>query len=164
MMLTLVTFIIDLIVSVAILYVTYGLMHFVARRVLWLVCSISPFGESACNAPASGVPMAKTRQPSFPEIAVYVRQARDALFDYQRRMRCARSEVREIAARTLETIAQTQALMAQADAIAAGTCCGSNVLLESSPQIRSFARGLARRDLSVPSWSGPLTAFRPSDR
>src|SRR5262249_37092637 len=125
MMLTLATFIIDLIVSLAILYATYGLMHFVACCVLWLVRSISRFGESACNVPASSVPMAKTRQPSFPEIAIYVRQARDALFDYERRMHCARSEVREIAARTLETIAQTQALMAQADAIATGSRCGS---------------------------------------
>jgi hypothetical protein len=36
-------------------------------------------------------------------------------------MLCARSEMRQIAARTLETIAQTRALIAQADVTAVGT-------------------------------------------
>jgi hypothetical protein len=123
-MVTLVTFVIDLIVSVVILYATYGLMRFLARCVLRLVCSIR-FGEGACNVQGSGAPLAKTRQASLPEIKAYVRQASDALFAYEQRMLCARSEMRDIAARTLETIAQTQALIAQADAIAAGTHCGS---------------------------------------
>jgi hypothetical protein len=122
-MVTLVTFIRDFIVSVAVLYATYGLMCFVARGILWFVCAIR-FGERACNLQGPGVPPAKTQQPSFPEIEVYVRQARDALFAYERRTLCARSEMREIAARTVETIAQTQALIAQADAIATGTRCG----------------------------------------
>lgn len=121
---TLITYITDLIVSVAILHATYGVMRFVARCVLWLVCSIR-FGEGARNVQGSGVPRAETPQPSFADITASVRQAREALFAYERRMLCARSEMREIAARTLETIAQTRALIAQADAIAAGARRGS---------------------------------------
>jgi hypothetical protein len=101
-MVTLATFIRDLVVSGAILYATYALMRFVARCLLWLIGSIR-FGESA----------ARTRQPSLPEIKVYVREASDALFAYERRMLCARSEMREIAARTLDAIAETRALIAQ---------------------------------------------------
>jgi hypothetical protein len=124
-MLTLVTFIIDLIVSLAVLYAAYGLMRFAARGVLWSVRSIWRFGERARNVQESGAPLVRTRQPSFPEITAHVRQASDALFAYERRMLCARSEMREIATRTLETIAQTQVLMVQADAVAAGIRCAS---------------------------------------
>jgi hypothetical protein len=121
---TLVTYITDLIISVAILHATYGVVRFVARCVVWLVGSIR-FGEGARNVQASGVPRAETTQPIFAEITTSARQAREALFAYERRMLCARSEMREIAARTLETIAQTRALIAQADAMAAGARRGS---------------------------------------
>jgi hypothetical protein len=124
-MVTLATFIRDLVVSGAILYATYALMRFVARCLLWLIGSIR-FGESA----------ARTRQPSLPEIKVYVREASDALFAYERRMLCARSEMREIAARTLETIADTRALIAQVDAVTAGT------LAAVEPADQSFADGV----------------------
>jgi hypothetical protein len=117
---TLVTYITDLILSVAILHATYGVMRFVARCVLWLVCSIR-FGEGARKVRGSGVPLAEKPRPSFAEITASSRQAREALIAYERHMLCARSEMRQIAARTLETIAQTRALIAQADAIAAGT-------------------------------------------
>lgn len=122
-MVTLITFIKDLILSVAILYATYGLMFFVVRCALRLVRSMR-FREGACNVEGSGVPP-NTRQPSLTEIKVYVRQASDALFVHERRVFCARSEMREIAARTLETIDQTRALIAHADAIAAGMRRGS---------------------------------------
>jgi hypothetical protein len=125
-MVTLVTFIRDLIVSVAILYAVYGLMRFAARCLLWLVGPIR-LGEGTCNLRGSGAPRAETRQPSFPEFTASARQAREALYSYERRMLCARSEMREIAARTVETIAQTRALIAQADAIAARTRCRSRV-------------------------------------
>jgi hypothetical protein len=69
---TLVTYIIDLIVSVAILHATYGIMRFVARCVLWLVCS---FGEGARNVQGSGVPRAAKPQPSFVEITASARRA-----------------------------------------------------------------------------------------
>jgi hypothetical protein len=92
-MLTLVTFIRDFIVSLVILYATYGLMRVVTRCGLWLLCSIR-FGEGTGNV-AGSAPPAKTRQPSLSEIEVYVRQARAALFAYERRMLCARSEMRE---------------------------------------------------------------------
>jgi hypothetical protein len=121
-MVTLVTFIRDLLVSVALLGAIDGLMRFAARCVLWLVLSIR-FGKGTCKVTESGVPATTTRQPSLPEIKFYVSQARDALFTHQQRMLCARSEMGEIAARTVETIAQTRALIAQADAIAAGACC-----------------------------------------
>jgi hypothetical protein len=134
-MVTLVTFIRDLLVSVAILYTTYALMRFVARCLLWLVGSIR-FSGGACNLQASGVPTARTRQPSLQEIKIYVRQASDALFAYERRLFCARSEMREIAARTLETIADTRALIAQVDAVAAGTLAGVE------PADQSFADGV----------------------
>jgi hypothetical protein len=122
-MVTLITFIKDLILSVAILYAAYGLMCFVVRCVLRLVRSMR-FGEAASNVEGSGVPP-NMRQPSLIEIKVYVRQASDALFAPERRLFCARSEMREIAARTLETIDQTRALIAHADAIAAGMRRGS---------------------------------------
>jgi hypothetical protein len=134
-MVTLATFIRDLLVSVVILYATYALMRFVARCLLWLVGSIR-FGEGACDVQASGVPAARTRQPSLPDIKGYVREASDALFAYERRMFCARSEMREIAARTLETIADTRALIAQVDAVAAGT------LAAVEPADQSFADGV----------------------
>jgi len=73
-------------------------------------------GQRADRTPAPLI-----RRPSFPEVAISVRQAREVLFAYERRVLCARSEMREIAARTRETIAQTQALMAQADARVART-------------------------------------------
>jgi hypothetical protein len=122
-MVTLATFITDLLVAVAILYSIDGLMRFAARCVLWLVRFSIRFGDGACNVQESGVPAANTSQPSLPEIKSSVSQARDALFAYQQRMLCARSEMREIAARTVETIAQTRSLIAQVDAIAAATRC-----------------------------------------
>jgi hypothetical protein len=131
-MVTLATFIRDLVVSGAILYATYALMRFVARCLLWLVGSIR-FGE---GAQASGMPAARTRQPSLPEIKVDVREASDALFAYERRMFCARSEMREIAARTLDAIADTRALIAQVDALTAGTLAGVE------PADQSFADGV----------------------
>jgi hypothetical protein len=134
-MVTLATFIRDLLVSVVILYATYALMRFVARCLLWLFGSIR-FGEGAGDVQASGVPAARRRQPSFPDIKVYVREASDALFAYERRMFCARSEMREIAARTLETIADTRALIAHVDAVAAGA------LAAVEPADQSFADGV----------------------
>lgn len=117
-MATLVTFITDLLVSVALLCVIDGLMRFAARCFVWLVRSIR-LGKGNVREP--GVPATNAQQPSLPEIKFYVSQARDALFAHQQRMLCARSEMREIAARTVETIAQTRALIGQADAMAART-------------------------------------------
>jgi hypothetical protein len=148
-MVALVTFIGDFIVSLVILYATYGLMRVVTRCVLWLVCSIR-FGEGTCGVQGSA-PLAKTRQPSLAEIEVYVRQARAALFAYERRMLCARSEMRELSALTIETIAQTRALIAQIDAIAAGIRCGW-----SSLWIRALlAKSPTRPTRASHSSSGP---------
>ena len=158
-------FIIDLIISVAILNAIYGLMLLAMYSVLWVVrfvfwinvCAavgvtllvvhpvwwmvrgVARLGKDAhdiqsshagstaavshgtAGQRANSVPAPLIRRSSFPDAAISVRQAREVLFAYEQRALCARSEMREIAARTRETIAQTQALMAQADAIVART-------------------------------------------
>jgi hypothetical protein len=55
--------------------------------------------------------------PLFPDAAVFAK--------YQRRAFTARSEIRETVTRTLETIAQTQALMARVDALSKGVAGSS---------------------------------------
>jgi hypothetical protein len=140
-MATLLTFITDLMVSVAILYAIYGLIRFAARCFLWLVGSIM-FVEGACNVQGAGAAPAETRQPSFPEFTASARQAREALYAYERRVLCARSEMREVAARTLETIAQTRALIDQADAIAREHVAESrcDLRLDTSRVLKTDAR------------------------
>jgi hypothetical protein len=58
------------------------------------------------------------RRPTFPEVAVSISEASEALTKYQGRVFWARSEMRETVARTLNAIAQTRALMAEVDAAA----------------------------------------------
>ena len=122
-----------------IVYAAFGVTLLVGPPVWWMVRAVARLGNAAHNIQSSrtgsavasshcpagpranNAPAPLIRQPCFADVEISVRQAREALFAYERRVFCARSEVREIAARTLETIAQTQALMAQADAIVART-------------------------------------------
>jgi len=83
--------------------------------------STAAISHDAAGQRANSAPAPLIRRPSFPDVAISVTQASEALFAYERRVFCARSEIRETAARTLETIAQTQALMAQLDARDAAT-------------------------------------------
>jgi hypothetical protein len=119
--------------SWAILYATFGVTLLVVRPTWWMIRSLVRFGEDANNIQSScarntaavfhsavgheakSVPAARPRS-SFPDVASSVREASEALFAYERRMFTARSEIRETITRTLETIAQTQALMADVDA------------------------------------------------
>ena len=140
---TLVTFLQSLILSGAIVYTTYGLLCLVAHCVRWTVRSIRRLADGARNFHASragGIAaiscgagsdpekrvLAAVMQPLlFPDIENSVREAREALFAYERWMFYAQSDIRETAARTRETIAQTRVLMARVDAGAAGVCRGN---------------------------------------
>jgi hypothetical protein len=62
-----------------------------------------------------------TPRPTFPDVAVSIREASQALLEYRGRVFWARSEMRETAARTRNIVAQTRALMAEVDASGAGT-------------------------------------------
>jgi hypothetical protein len=79
---------------------------------------VSAIFHRAGGVPGKGVLATSMPCPSLLDIAISVSEAREALFAYERWMFCARSEIRETAARMRETIAQSRALMAQADAIA----------------------------------------------
>jgi hypothetical protein len=141
-MLTLATFLRDFIVSVAILYVTYGLARFAVHGVLRLIHlgwrfdggrrsvetsgagGFASISRATAVDPRNGLLTATMQRPSFPLVAIAVREAREALFAHQRRMFCSRSEIREIAARTRENIVQAKALMAEVDVVA--FCCGNS--------------------------------------
>jgi hypothetical protein len=115
----------------------FGVTLLVVHPVWWMVRAVAQLGKGAHNIPssragsaaaishgtagqrASSAPVPLIRRPSFPDVAISVRQASEALFAYEQRAFRARSEIRQTAARTLETIAQTQALMAQLDAVSA---------------------------------------------
>jgi hypothetical protein len=117
-----------------IVFAAFGVTLFVGPPVRWMVRAVARLGNAAHNIQSSRAgsavaisqgtaglrancaPTPLIRQPSFPDVAISVRQAREALFAYERRVFRARSEISETAARTLETIAQTQALMAQLNA------------------------------------------------
>jgi hypothetical protein len=123
--------------SWAILYATFGVTLLVVGPTWWMIRSLARFGRDANNIQSScarstaavfhsaagheakSVPAAQPR-PTFPDVASSVREASEALFAYERRMFTARSEIRETVTRTLETIAQTQALMAHIDAPSRG--------------------------------------------
>jgi len=115
-------------------YAAFGVTLLVGPPVWWMVRAVARLGNAAHNIQSSGAgsavasshgtaglrancaPTPLTRQPSLPDVAISIRQAREALFAYERRAFCARSEISETVARTLETIAQTKALVAQLDA------------------------------------------------
>jgi hypothetical protein len=127
----------------AILYAAFGVALLVVRLTWWIIHSLARFGQDADNIQSScvgntatvfhsavgheakTVPAPRSR-PSFPDVANSVREASEALFAYERRMFTARSEIRETVTRTLETIAQTQALMAHVDAASRGVAGSSS--------------------------------------
>jgi len=126
--------------SWVILYATFGLTLLVVHSISWMMSWVARFNQGANNIQSaragntaaifhSAVGQAKSMpaprlRPSFPDVAISVREAREALFAYERRVFGARSEIRETVVRTLETIAQTQTLMAQVDVRAArGLLC-----------------------------------------
>jgi len=142
-MLTVVTYLEALVISGSIVYATYVLTRLAAHFVLWVVRSIRRFDDAVRNVRATradgvasifpdpydpkdhsdmGVFAAELPQPSSADVAIYVRQASEALFIHGRHARGALSGMRETAARGRETIAQTRALSVQADAIAEGMC------------------------------------------
>jgi hypothetical protein len=117
-----------------ILYATFGVTLFVAHSISWMICWVARFNQaanniqslrggstaaaifhSAMNREAESLPAPRLR-PSFRGVAISVRKASEALFAYERRVFASRSEIRETVARTLETIAQTQAF----DAVSRG--------------------------------------------
>ena len=120
-----------------ILYATFGVTLLIVLSIWWMIRWVARFSQGANNAQLSRagstaaishsvaghqtktVPAPRLR-PSFPDVAISVREAGEALFAYERRVFGARSEIRETVTRTLETIAQTQALMAQVDAESRG--------------------------------------------
>jgi hypothetical protein len=119
-------------------YAAFGVTLLFVYPVGWMVRSVARLADGAHHihssradsaaaisrgAPAQGakvVPAPRMWRPSFPDVAISVREASETLFAYERRAFRARADMRETARRTLETIAQTQALMAQVDAAAAG--------------------------------------------
>jgi hypothetical protein len=138
-MLTLVTFVRDLMLSGAVVYATFCIVHLAILCALWFVRTtyqldgrggdgsfyadgIAPICPIAAGAPSKGVPVNRIWRHSSADVAIFVSQASEALFAYERRMVRARSEIRETVAWTHHTIAQTQALIAEADAVAAGFC------------------------------------------
>jgi hypothetical protein len=118
----------------AIVYATFGVTLLVVHPILWVIRSLARFSHDANNVQslcagdtaavshsavgyeAKSLPTPRPR-PAFPDVASSVREAREALFAHERRMFTARSEIRETVTRTLETIAQTQALLVQVDAV-----------------------------------------------
>jgi hypothetical protein len=128
--------------SCAILYATFGVTLLVVRPIWWMIRSLARLGQDANNVQSScarntaavfhsighkAMTMSTPRpRPSCPDVASSVREAGEALFAYERRMFTARSEIRETVTRTLETIAQTQALMADVDAVSRGVARSSS--------------------------------------
>jgi len=130
---TVVTVLEALVISWSVVYAVYGLMSLAAYCVLWVVRSIRWFGEAVRKirtssnilatradgiAAATAVIAAEMPPPSSRDIAINVRQAREALFAHERQAFCALSEMRETAARTYQIIAEAQALIIQAEAMA----------------------------------------------
>src|SRR5215470_9990268 len=118
---TIVNFLQALILSVAIVYTTYGVMRLAARCVRWTARSIGWLAAGARHIQASrkggvaAIPhradrdrgkraAAAIRRPLFPHIAMYVGEASRALFEHQQLTFRARSEMRETTARTHEII------------------------------------------------------------
>lgn len=101
-------------------------------------------GSQAAISHATAGPAAKrmmappTRRSSFPDVAISLREASEALFAYERRVLCARSEVRETAVRTHEIIAQTRALMARVDAAERVDIIRAETLLARDPRQMSY--------------------------
>ena len=114
-----------------IVYAAFGVTLLVGPPVWWMVRAVARLGNAAHNIQSSragnavasfhgpagpraiSAPAPLIRQPCFADVEISVRQAREALFACERRVFCARSEISETVARTLETVAQTQAFMAQ---------------------------------------------------
>jgi hypothetical protein len=117
-----------------VVYATFGVMllvvHAVSRTFRWVsrfsqgsqwsrAGSAAAVSLAAVGGEAKSMPAPRMR-PSFPDVAISVREASEALFAYERRVFGARSEIRETVTRTLDTIDQTRALMARVDAAATG--------------------------------------------
>ncbi len=122
-------------VSWVILYAAFGVTLLIVHTVWWMVRFVARLGlgdiqpSFAGNATAisrrtvaheaKSMP-APLKRPAFPDVAISVREAGEALFAYEQRAFGARSEIGETITRTLETIAQTRALMAQVEAESKG--------------------------------------------
>jgi hypothetical protein len=115
----------------AIACAAFGVTLLLVHPFWWMVGVVARLGDraqtvrlsragSATGHEAKSVAAPHVRRPLFPDVAISIRDASEALFAYQQQVFCARSEMRAAAARTLEIIAQTRALIAQVDAAAAG--------------------------------------------
>jgi hypothetical protein len=116
-----------------------GVTLVIVYPVWWMVRTIAWLGEARIQSShadtivAPEVPstvrsddvVRPRRRPTFPDVAVSLREASEALLDYRWRVSWARSEMGETAARTRNIIAQTRALIAEVDAPAAGTAEGA---------------------------------------
>jgi len=128
--------------SWAIVYAAFGVTLLVVHPVWWMISfaarsshgantiqssragGAAAISHSAVGDEVKSVPAPRMR-PSFPDVAISVGEASEVLFAYERRVFGARSEIRETVTRTLETIAQTRALMAQIDAASGGVARSS---------------------------------------
>jgi hypothetical protein len=123
------------VVSSFIMHASRGVTLLLVYPVWWMVRAIAWLGEARTQSSQSdsivapAVPstvgncdvLTPTRRPTFPDVAVSIREASEALLEYRGRVFWARSEMGETAARTRNIIAQTRALIAEVDSSAAGT-------------------------------------------
>jgi len=121
--------------SWAIVFAAFGVTLLVTPPIWWMIHRVARFRRGVNNIQSSRAvstaisygaagDKAKSRpaprvRPSFPDVAISVTEASEALYAYERRVFGARSEIRETVSQTLEAIAQARSLMAQVDATAA---------------------------------------------
>jgi hypothetical protein len=139
------------VVSSFIMHASRGVTLLLVYPVWWMVRAIAWLGEARTQSSQSdsivapAVPstvgncdvLTPTRRPTFPDVAVSIREASEALLEYRGRVFWARSEMGETAARTRNIIAQTRALIAEVDSSAAWTT-------ERAAAERAAQCGLAR--------------------
>jgi hypothetical protein len=123
------------VVSCLIVHASREVTLLVIYPVWWMVRAVARLGEARTQSSQADstvepvVPstvgnrdvLTPTQRPTFPDVAVSIREASEALLEYRGRVFWARSEMRETAARTRNIIAQTRALIAEIDASGAGT-------------------------------------------
>jgi hypothetical protein len=105
-----------------IVHASRGVTLLVGYPVWWMVRAVAARTQSlpadgilAPVVPSTvgnrGVLTPTRRRPAFPDVAVSIREAGEALLEYRGRVFWARSEMGETAARTRNIIAQTRALI-----------------------------------------------------
>jgi hypothetical protein len=120
--------------SSVVVYAAFGVTLLVMPPIWWTIRWLARFSQdagstaaisySAMPREAQSMPAPRLR-PSFPDVAISVREASEALFAYERRVFGARSEIRDTVTQTLEMIAQTRALIARVDGESQGVARGT---------------------------------------